>query len=134
VLQVVLLWGWHLPTVYAAAEHAIVLQLLMQASLLAVALLFWSAMLAHPVEKSWQSILAALVSGKAVCLFGAVLCFARRPLYPAHGELNVWGLSALDDQQLAGLMMMASCAVVYVTAAVALFVRWMNRMGRPANA
>jgi putative membrane protein len=138
VLQIVLLWGWHLPPIYEAADHTIVLAILMQASLLAAGLLFWAAMLAHPVEKSWQTILAALVTAKAVCLFGAVLCFARRPLYMAHGEPGGWGpfggLSALDDQQLAGLMMMASCAVVYVAAAVALFVRWMSQMGRPADA
>lgn len=140
VLQIALLWGWHVPSVYAAASHSLVLTLSMHASLLAVSFLFWSAVLAHPVEKSWQTILAALVTAKAFCLFGAVLCFARRPLYAAHGDVG--GLSPLDDQQLAGLLMMASCAVVYVVAAVALFVRWMNRMGphgsaralRPADA
>jgi putative membrane protein len=131
VLQIVLLWGWHLPPVYAAARHAIVLQLLMQASLLGVSVLFWTAILAHPVDRAWQPIVAALVTAKAVCLFGAVLCFARRPLYPAEEDAL---LSALDDQHLAGLLMMASCAIVHVTAAVALFVRWINHMGRPASA
>lgn len=130
VLQIVLLWGWHVPPVYDAANRALVLALLMQASLLAVSFLFWCAVLAHPVEKSWQTILAALVTAKAFCLFGAVLCFARRPLYPGHGDHGAWGLSALDDQQLAGLLMMASCAIVYVVAAVALFLRWMSHMGR----
>jgi putative membrane protein len=134
VLQIVLLWGWHVPPVYEAASHAPVLAILMQASLLAAGFLFWSALLAHPVERSWQTILSALVTAKAFCLFGAVLCFARRPLYALHGEHGGWGLSAMDDQQLAGLLMMASCAVVYVVAAVALFVRWMNRMGRMAHA
>jgi putative membrane protein len=132
VLQIALLWGWHVPSVHAAASHEIVLTLLMQASLLALAFLFWSAVLAHPVEKSWQTILATLVTAKASCLFGAVLCFARHPLYPMHGDPG-WGLSALDDQQLAGLLMMASCAVVYVVAAVALFLRWMGQMGRKPN-
>lgn len=130
VLQIALLWGWHVPSVYAAAGHDLMLTLSMHASLLAAGFLFWSAVLAHPVGKSWQTILAALVTAKAFCLFGAVLCFARRPLYAAHGDPGAWGLSALDDQQLAGLLMMASCAVVYVVAAIALFVRWMNAMGR----
>mgnify|MGYP000302156847 CR=1 FL=1 len=137
VLQIVLLWGWHIPSVYAAASHDTALSVAMQASLLAVAFLFWSSMLAHPVGKSWQTILAALVTAKAFCLFGAVLCFARRPLYAAHIDLGggpgTWVLSALDDQQLAGLLMMASCAVVYVVAAVALFLRWMNQMGRDGS-
>lgn len=125
-LQIALLWGWHVPSVYAAASHSLVLTLSMQASLLAAGFLFWSSVLAHPVGKSWQTILAALVTAKAFCLFGAVLCFARRPLYAAHGDPGV--LSPLDDQQLAGLLMMASCAVVYVVAAIVLFLRWMSHM------
>jgi putative membrane protein len=133
VLQVALLWGWHVPSVYTATSHSLVLTLSMHASLLAVSFLFWSAVVAHPVGKSWQTILAALVTAKAFCLFGAVLCFARRPLYVVHGD-PAFGLSALDDQQLAGLLMMASCAVVYVVAAVALFLRWMNQMGRHGSA
>ena len=132
VLQIVLLWGWHIPSVYAAASHDTALSVAMQASLLAVGFLFWSSVLAHPVGKSWQTILAALVTAKAFCLFGAVLCFARRPLYAAHGDAG-GGLSPLDDQQLAGLLMMASCAVVYVVAAVVLFQRWMNQMGGKAS-
>lgn len=126
VLQVALLWGWHLPPVFAAAGHGVVLPLLMQGSLLAVAFLFWGAILARPVDKAWQAILAALVTAKAFCLFGAILCFSRRLLYPVHDAHLAGSISALDDQQLAGLLMISSCAVVYVAAAVALFVRWIN--------
>lgn len=136
ILQAVLLWGWHLPLVFGAARHDLPLFALMQASLFGAAFLFWTAMLGHPVAKTWQAILAALVTAKAFCLFGAILCFSRRPLYPTHGErlggdgLGSWGLSPLDDQQLAGLLMVASCAIVYVTAAVTLFVRWLGDVER----
>ena len=132
VLQIVLLWGWHVPPVFAAASHGLVLPLLMQGSLLAIAFLFWSAVLAQPVEKSWQAIFAALVTAKAFCMFGAILCFSRRLLYPLHGAHLGPDLSALDDQQLAGLLMISSCALVYVVAAVALFLRWMNKVDREA--
>jgi putative membrane protein len=134
LLQIALLWGWHVPPVHAAASHSLLLMALMQASLLAIAFLFWSALLAHPVEKSWQAILAGLITAKAFCLFGAVLCFARHPLYSAHADHGAGHLSPMDDQQLAGLLMMASCAVVYVAAAVVLFVRWINQMSLTANA
>ncbi len=133
VLQVVLLWGWHLPPVYQAAHHDLALTLLMQGSLLVAAFLFWGAVLAHPVDKAWQAILAALVTAKAFCLFGALLCFSRRLLYAGHGAPGAGELSALDDQQLAGLLMVASCALVYVAAAVTLFVRWLDHAEREAR-
>lgn len=129
-LQVVLLWGWHVPVAYDAARHDLILMLLMQGSLLAVSFLFWGAVLAHPVATSWQTIFAALVTAKAFCLFGALLCFSRRVLYPAHGDHGLSEWSSLDDQQLAGLLMMASCALVYVAAAVTLFMRWIDQAGR----
>ncbi len=129
VLQIGLLWGWHLPVLFDAARHDLVLAMLMQASLFAVAFLFWSAVIAHPVERSWQTIFALLVTAKAFCLFGAILCFARGALYAGHGETPA---GALDDQQLAGLLMMASCALVYVTASIALFTRWMASLERSA--
>ncbi len=128
VAQIILLLGWHVPPVYDAARHSFGLTVLMQISLLAVAILFWSSMLAHPVARSWQTILAALVTAKALCLFGAILCFARNPLYAGHGKIAPAG--QLDDQQLAGLLMMASCAVIYVSAAIALFVRWFETLAR----
>lgn len=140
VMQIALLWGWHVPPVYEAAAQSPLLAWSMQVSLLSVAFLFWGAVLAHPVEKSWQAILAALVTAKAMCLFGAILCFARLPIHALHGD-HGGAASALDDQQLAGLFMMASCAVVYVVAAVVLFLRWMGHLAaagadrwRPADA
>jgi len=133
VLQIVFLWGWHLPPVFQAASHGLVLPLLMQGNLLVIAFVFWGAVLAHPVEKSWQTIFAALVTAKAFCLFGAVLCFSRRLLYPVHGTHLAPDVSALDDQQLAGLLMISSCAVVYVTAATALFLRWLNNADRESR-
>lgn len=124
-LQVALLWGWHLPVLFDAARHDLVLAALMQVSLFVVSLLFWSAVITHPRDKSWQTIFALLITAKALCLFGAILCFARGTLYAGHGEAVA---SALDDQQLAGLLMMASCALIYVAASIILFVRWMASM------
>lgn len=133
VVQILLLWGWHVPSVFDVARHDLLFEFLMQGSLFAVAFVFWGAVLAHPVGKSWQTIFALLVTAKAFCLFGALLSFSRRLLYVAHGDHGAPEFTALDDQQLAGLFMMASCALVYVSAAVILFVRWMGQGGRSAG-
>ena len=56
-------------------------------------------------------------------LLGAVITFARTPLYDAHlGATTPWGLSALQDQQLAGLIMWVPAAIPYLIAALMLLV------------
>ena len=46
--QLILLWGWHLPFLQQAAMASHALHLLMQATLFAAAILFWSAIIAVP--------------------------------------------------------------------------------------
>lgn len=124
-VQLAALWIWHMPSVFAAAHHSAVLQGLMQVSLFAVALLFWKAVLGGGGREVWPSIFALLMTAKVFCLLGAAFVFSRRTLYAAHGNPEIWGLSALKDQQLAGLLMVSSCALIYVAAAIALFARWL---------
>ena len=58
---------------------------------------------------------------------GALLAFASQPIYPfyLHRTLG-WGLSPLQDQQLAGMLMWVPPFVIYLVAAGALFVRWLR--------
>jgi putative membrane protein len=123
--QLAALWIWHIPAVFATTHHSPMLSSIMQISLLAAALLFWRAILRARGQSAWPSIFALLATAKAFCLLGAILVFSRRALYPAFGNPEAWGLSALEDQQLAGLLMVSSCAVIYVAGAIALFARWL---------
>lgn len=128
-LQLAAIWLWHMPTIFSAAHHSGFLQGLMQVSLFATALLFWKAVLQRGGGYPWPSIFALLITAKIFCLLGATFVFARRPLYETHGSPESWGLSALEDQQLAGLLMVSSCAVTYVAAAIWLFARWLAAIG-----
>lgn len=123
--QLMALWIWHMPPVIASTHHSPVLNGLMQMSLFAAALLFWRAILRSRGRSAWPSIFALLATAKVFCLLGAILVFSRRALYPGFGDSQAWELSALEDQQLAGLLMVSSCAVTYVAAAIALFARWL---------
>lgn len=58
--------------------------------------------------------MALLLTGKLACLLGALLIFAPRELYRLHG------LPSLEDQQLAGLLMITACPLSYVVAGVAM--------------
>jgi putative membrane protein len=40
---------------------------------------------------------------------------------------RLWGLSVLDDQQLAGLIMWVPGSLVYFGVLTVVFIRWLNR-------
>jgi putative membrane protein len=61
-------------------------------------------------------------------LLGALITFAGEPLYAPHfATVWPWGLSALEDQQLAGLIMWAPAAGLYLGAALMLASKWLGR-------
>lgn len=135
IVQVVLIWVWHLPPVFDAAVHgSALLHAATVASLYGAGLMFWCAILSLADRRLWQAILALLVTGKLFCLFAAVLVFSPRVLYDVHlahaAHAAHSPFSALDDQQLAGLIMIAVCPLTYVAAGVAIAVRWLWALER----
>jgi len=99
---------WHLPVVYSAAWNSAAIYWLLQATLLLPGWLFWSAVL-NPAHRADRLLTHALfVGGLAgvMGMIGALLTFAPRALYPQHLiGAEAYGLSILQDQQLAGLIM-----------------------------
>jgi putative membrane protein len=64
-------------------------------------------------------------------LLGAMLTFAGVPLYDAYaGPAAVRGVSALEDQQLAGLLMWIPAGAVLTLFGIALFAAWMGEAER----
>ena len=125
LLQVAGLFFWHLPAVFVLAHHSATVNLLMQISLFAIAVVFWQAILGGGDRPVWPRIFALLITAKLFCLLGVAFVFSRRAFYPTIGKPEVWGLTALGDQQLAGLIMVSSCALIYVVAATVLFSIWL---------
>lgn len=118
-LQVAVLWLWHAPPVYAWALSGPLAYWIMELSLLTTAMLLWAS-----VRRRWGSApavaAAMLATMTQMGLLGALLTFAARPLYAAHaGPTWPWGLSPLEDQQLAGLVMWAPGALPYLAVALA---------------
>ncbi|MBA3447538.1 MAG: cytochrome c oxidase assembly protein [Pseudaminobacter sp.] len=128
ILQLAVLWGWHAPPALDAIMRSDQLHLVMQASVFLCALWFWSAVFFIKDDGRWRAILALLLTSKLFCLLGVLLVFAPRALYPAPGSgqahvLNQ-GVGALDDQQLAGLLMLVACPATYVIAGIVIAARW----------
>ena len=126
--QIALLWTWHAPAVQSAMVRSPTLELTLHGVLFLAALLFWFALLTIPASARWQTIPALLLTGKLSCLLAALLIFAPRTLYQSAGHLvhaadHASGFRALDDQHLAGLLMITACPLSYLVAAVMIAVQ-----------
>ncbi|WP_079247132.1 cytochrome c oxidase assembly protein [Sphingomonas turrisvirgatae] len=117
-------WLWHAPPAYEAALSSHAVYWLMQASLLLTALALWRAVRAAPPTGAIFALLATMVQ---MGLLGALLTFSATPFYAPHAVAPLaWGLSPLEDQQLAGLIMWAPGAGLYLAAALTMLARWFS--------
>ena len=122
--QAVVFWAWHAPSAYSWALSNDAAYWLMQLSLLGTAVWFWAAVRRASAPAAVAALLIAMV---AMGLLGALLTFTGQPIYAPHFLTTAaWGLTPLEDQQAAGLIMWAPAAAVYLTAALALLGRWIG--------
>ena len=110
-------WLWHAPAPYAWATSGTASYWLMEISLLLSAFWLWSEILT-PSARPAASLSALFATVVQMGLLGAILTFARVPLYNLHAGVTApFGLTQLEDQQLAGLIMWVPAAVPYLIAA-----------------
>jgi putative membrane protein len=134
LLHALILWFWHAPMPYTAALASDLLFWLMQVTLFGTAWLFWQAVLA-PRAASVGILLALLGTVVQMGLLGALITFAPEPLYPPHFLTTApFGLSALEDQQLGGLIMWVPSILPYLIAALALMARSLRRRAEGGSA
>jgi cytochrome c oxidase assembly factor CtaG len=119
------LWAWHHPVLYQAALRDPLLHDAQHVSFLVSAWLFWRVCL-DPLSRRRLSPLAAVpylfttaLHASALGIFLALSPQAWYRDYAARTE--AFGLSPLEDQQLAGLIMWVPGCVVYPAAAALLF-------------
>ena len=128
--QALIFWAWHAPGLYALALSSDSVYWLMQLTLLGSAFGFWSVLRRSSEPASVAALLATMVQ---MGLLGALITFAGSALYSPHFASTLpWGLEPLEDQQLAGLIMWAPAAAVYLAAALVIAGRWLSREGRAA--
>src|SRR5262245_44528333 len=109
-----ILWVWHAPGAYAWGLASVPAYWLMQTSLLGSAWLMWRAILA-PTTQTGAALVALVATIAQMGLLGALIVFAPGSLYAVHLATTApWGLSALADQQLAGLLMWVPATLPYL--------------------
>jgi putative membrane protein len=127
-LQLGLFFIWHSPPAMTVSMDSAGLRLLMLVTLLGAATWFWACVYKAVARNRMEVIAALLLTGKLVCLIAVLLVFAPRLIYPG---MVVHAVS-LDDQQMAGLLMLSACPLTYVGASIYIVARWFNRLAATA--
>lgn len=131
-VQALIFWLWHSPDLYTWALSSVAVYWLMQVTLLTSAIGFWMAIRRTSAPAAAGALLATMVQ---MGLLGALITFSGAPLYLPHLASTIaWGYTPLEDQQLAGLIMWAPAAGVYLAAALLLIGRWFSREARLSSA
>lgn len=124
------LWAWHIPGPYELALRHQWVHVAEHVSFVATALAFWWAALRPLRTGRGEGVAVALAFVTIVqCgVLGALITFASHPWYPAHGPgARAWGITLLEDQQLAGLLMWVPAGIPYLWVALAVLARRLRR-------
>ncbi|WP_407158627.1 cytochrome c oxidase assembly protein [Bradyrhizobium sp. STM 3557] len=132
LLHGVAIWIWHAPLLFDAVVENIMLHRLQHVSFFASAVLFWWAVLwrSPAGAAAWHVFITMLHTS----VLGALMALAPRVLYGAQTAAAAhWGLTPLEDQQLAGVIMWVPAGTIYAGAALALLALWIRRSSDQAR-
>ena len=122
------LWCWHIPFLFQATLRSEPIHAAQHLSFFGSALLFWWSLLYARGRQAYGSaVIYIFTTGVHTSILGALLTLTSRVWYPSYGNsASAWGLTALEDQQLGGLIMWVPAGLVYIGAALILFAAWMR--------
>jgi cytochrome c oxidase assembly factor CtaG len=125
LLHGVAIWAWHAPLLFDAAVVNVTAHRLQHLSFLLTALLFWWSVLRNSESgvAAWHLFITMLHTS----VLGALMALAPRVLYAAQTATALdWGLTPLEDQQLAGLIMWVPAGTIYAGATLAFTAIWVR--------
>lgn len=136
--HVLVVWTWHSAVLYQAALGSEVLHVLEHLGFVVTGVAFWRLVVGGRGGRARvdRGLAVLLVFGMAMqgVFLSALLTFATEPWYPSYDATEAWGLTALADQHLAGVIMWIPGSVVYVGVALALLGTWLQGMDRDDDA
>lgn len=131
------LWFWHMPRPYAWALENEGIHSLEHTSFFLTSLAFFYLLFAPRGRASLGyggAILFGVTFGMQNGFLGAILTFATHPFYAAHAlHAGLHGITPLEDQQLAGLIMWVPASIVHLSLLGVLCVQWLRDEERSAS-
>lgn len=129
IIHAVALWVWHVPAMFQATLRSDLVHTLQHASFFGTALLFWWAILfgKRGLQSYGAGVLYLFTTMVQSGLLGIFLTLTSRVWYPAYSATTeIFGLSAIEDQQIGGLIMWIPAGLVYMFAALIMFSGWLR--------
>lgn len=129
-LNAVALVFWHIPRFYDATLVNTTVHVIEHLCFLGTALLFWWVIVEpvprhHKVAPVWALVMTFVIMVVGMTI-GALLTLAPRLVYPFYAAARApWGLTPLDDQQLAGVIMWVGGGLYYTIILLLLLARWL---------
>jgi putative membrane protein len=127
------LWLWHIPRFFEATLTSNFVHDVQHLSFFGSALLFWWALIhgRAGVRGFGVAVLYLFTTMAHTGALGALITLANTELYPAYAQTSSrWPLTAMEDQQLGGVIMWVPAGLVYIVAALALIAGWMRNSDR----
>jgi putative membrane protein len=132
VLWLFLMYFWHVPALYDAALRHPVVHLVEHASFFAAGVAVWWPLIQPvPMRRRLTGLWPVAYVGVAkfgLAALGLYLTWSSSVVYPYYEHVpRIWGLSALEDQNAGGALMMVEQSLTFVVVLVALFVQMLTR-------
>jgi putative membrane protein len=115
VAELVVVWGWHAPTLHHLARHSAPGLTIEQGTFFLSGLFLWLSVLGgdHPRDaRRAVGLIGLLLTSMHMTLLGALLALTPRPLY--HDATGLSALTSIQDQHLGGAIMLLIGGVSYL--------------------
>ncbi|MFN4261364.1 MAG: cytochrome c oxidase assembly protein [Gemmataceae bacterium] len=123
LLFVILTWLWHIPRLYDLALRSPTWHIVEHLCFFGGSVLFWWPVVqpypSRPQVSRWWLVPYLLLAGAQMTALSAVLTYTNHVLYPHYETVpRLGGVSALEDQALAGVLMWVPGSIVLLLAIV----------------
>lgn len=127
--------GWHFPAFYDLALQVHAVHILQHTMFITAATIMWYPVVRPLPELSRMQpplrMLYLFAFSIPMSIISAIISLSPEAMYPWYvASPRVWNISALDDQQLGGLIMWVPGMIVFWLAITVVFFRWSNREDR----
>jgi putative membrane protein len=132
LLHAVALWVWHVPAFYDFALEHEAAHVVQHGCFFGSAALFWWGIAHGRYGRGGYGAAVVYVFATAVHggLLGALLTFSPRVWYAPYLTTHPSGITPLEDQQLAGLLMWVPASLIFAAAGLVLFALWLRESDR----
>jgi putative membrane protein len=132
-LHGLVIWAWHAPVLYQAALEDDLVHWLEHLTMLGSAVLFWWSAISGGRGQALgrgAGVAALFLAMLHTGFMGILITLAPQPLYEGYLTVAPFGLTALEDQQLAGIVMLVPGGLAYLLGGLALLAAWLNAAER----